>query len=182
MRYDPDKHHRRSLRLKHYDYSRAGSYFITICTEERQCLFGEVVDSIMNSNDPGQMIRRWWDKLPSKFSALGLDEAVVMPNHLHGILMLRTAHAVESAPTLGDVMDWLKTMTTNEYIRGVKGLGWRGFSGRLWQRDYFEHIIRDEEELRRVREYIRSNPAQWALDAENPASVSRGKARASWEV
>jgi REP-associated tyrosine transposase len=176
-RYDPDKHHRRSIRLKGYDYSRTGAYFITLCVEQRDCLFGEIIDSAMKLHEPGRMVQRWWDELIKKFPSLTLDEMVIMPNHLHGILFStggrRSPSAGKMNLALGDVVEWFKTMTTNEYIRGVKGLGWRCFPGRLWQRDYFERVIRNEEELQAIREYIRQNPAQWASDAENPAVVQK---------
>ena len=120
----------------------------------------------MQLNDPGRMVKRWWDELIKKFPSLTLDEMVIMPNHLHGILFSGKTNLA-----LGDAIEWFKTMTTNEYIRGVKGLGWRCFPGRLWQRDYFERVIRNEEELHAIREYIRQNPAQWASDSENPAVV-----------
>ena len=173
MRYDPDRHHRRSLRLKHYDYSTPGAYFVTICTQDRECLFGDVVGTEMNLNEAGRMIDRWWKELPRKFSALTLDEFVVMPNHLHGLLVLGAPVSGEPREPLGEIADWFKTMTTNEYIRGVKALGWRGFPGRLWQRGYFDHVVRDTEDLERIREYIINNPARWAEDAENPAAAGR---------
>jgi len=179
-RYDPDKHHRRSIRLKGYDYSRAGAYFITLCVEQRECLFGEIIDGAMQVNDPGRMVERWWAELIEKYPSLVLDEMIVMPNHLHGVLFSngdrRSSSSGESDLTLGAIVNWFKTMTTNEYIRGVKSLGWRSFYGRLWQRDYHDRVIRTEEELHAIREYVRQNPSQWASDAENPAVV-REKAK-----
>jgi putative transposase len=178
LRYDPDKHHRRSIRLKEYDYSRAGAYFITICVQQRECLFGEVVDHAMQPNDAGRMVERWWRELTKKFPSAVLDTSVLMPNHLHGVLFLKPvtqalAGGKACSPTLGAVMDWLQTMTTNEYIRGVRHLAWRSFPGRLWQRDYHDHVIRSEEELKSIREYILQNPARWAWDTENPAAVPK---------
>ena len=184
MRYDPDKHHRRSIRLRGYDYSRAGAYFVTLCAQQRECLFGEVVDGKMRPNDAGRMIQGWWGELTKKFPSVALDDLIVMPNHLHGILFIKPITQIpggaiaagEKAPsngrlTLGTMMDWLKTMTTNEYIRGVRNSAWRSFPGRLWQRDYHDHIVREDEELKSIREYIRQNPARWAWDRENPAAV-----------
>jgi len=171
LRYNPDKHHRRSIRLKGYDYSRAGAYFVTICIQERECLFGEVIDGEMHLNDAGRMIECWLGELTKKFPSVVLDDSIVMPNHLHGIIFLKSITQTPDRPTLGDTMDWFKTMTTNEYIRKVRHSGWRGFPGRLWQRDFHDHIIRDEEELKSIREYIRQNPVRWAWDRENPAAV-----------
>ncbi len=179
MVYEPDKHHRRSIRLKDYDYTQAGAYFITVCTKDRACLFGEVVGSDMRLNDAGQMIEKWWLELNHKFPTLKTDACMVMPNHVHGIAIttetvgadlrvgpdMRGAHTGAPLPT---VAQWFKTMTTNEYIRGVKQFGWLPFCGHLWQRNYYEHIIRNEESLSRIRQYILDNPARWAFDRENP--------------
>ena len=179
MRYDPDRHHRSSQRLQCHDYSTPGAYFVTICVQQRECLLGQVAGGLMDCNAAGQMIDRWWRKLPSKFPSLTLDEFGIMPNHVHGILSLE---ASQGEPALGDVAEWLKTMTTNEYIRGVKTLGWRGFPGRLWQRNYHDHVVRDPEELGRIRQYIRENPARWADDVENPASAGRPPGGDPWKV
>jgi REP element-mobilizing transposase RayT len=168
LRYDLDKHHRRSIRLKGFNYSRAGAYFVTICTQQRECLFGNVEREALQLNDSGRMIEFWWDEIEKKFPTLALDEWILMPNHPHGILFLN-GKATPSIPfSLGEVMGWFKTMTTNEYIRGVHNLGWRCFRGKLWQRDFFDHIIRSAEESERIREYIRQNPARWLEDPENP--------------
>ena len=193
MKFDPDNHHRRSLRLRDYDYSQAGAYFVTICTQNRECLFGEIADDEMRLNDAGQMVERWWVKLLTKFPSVETDEYVVMPNHFHGIVVLvgaalcgrpggevvvevlsdrrhqghsrpGTGHPHRGAPTLGDIMDWFKTMTTNDYIRGVKQHGWATFPGKLWQRNYHEHIIRNEESYQKIADYILNNPAKWAED------------------
>ncbi|HTG34847.1 MAG TPA: transposase [Thermoanaerobaculia bacterium] len=174
MRYDPDKHHRQSIRLKGYDYSLSGAYFVTLCVQHRECLFGDVIGVILQANDAGQMVERWWRELTRKFPTVSMDEFVVMPNHLHGVLILQrsqVSQGSESSP-LGTVMDWFKTMTTNEYIRGVKNHGWKNFPRRLWQRDYFDRIIRDQNEIEMIREYIRRNPSQWSQDPENPMRVS----------
>ena len=194
-RFDPLRHHRRSLRLKGYDYARAGVYFVTMCAQHRQVLF-----------DPGpvrEMIQCWWDKLPDKFPNLETDTFVIMPNHIHGLIVLAAAgttgadvgadprvgppshdtgqsHGIAPTDTghtdvgahtgapLPTIVQWFKTMTTNEYIRGVKELGWAPFPGKLWQRNYYEHIVRNERALNAIREYIRNNPLKWALDMDNP--------------
>jgi putative transposase len=184
--YDPDKHHRRSIRLKGYDYSQSGAYFITIVTQNRECLF--------EASAAQQMVRQWWDKLPSKFPGAQADAFVVMPNHIHGIVVFVGAdprvrpESAEgqgpthgSAPTVGMVVQWFKTMTTNEYIRGVKQQGWTPFPGKLWQRNYYEHVIRSEQALAAIRQYIADNPPRWALDRYNPfASGSDPQAADLW--
>src|SRR5437879_3537657 len=93
MKYDPDAHHRRSLRLKGYDYSQAGAYFLTICVQDRECLFGEVANDELQLNDAGQMVERWWAELQNKFPPVEIDEYIIMPNHLHGIIILNSTGA-----------------------------------------------------------------------------------------
>lgn len=190
-------HHRRSIRLKGYDYSQAGAYFVTICTQNRACLFGNIVDGEMILNDAGRMVEKWYHELENKFPSMICDEFICMPNHTHFIIILvgadlcvrpnamadlcvrpnvrpnaittnkqeRGAHP--GAP-LQEIAKWFKTMTTNAYIRGVKQHGWPPFPGKLWQRNYYEHIIRNEDALNRIREYIVNNPKQWQSDRENP--------------
>ncbi len=181
--------HRRSLRLKGYDYAQAGAYFVTICAQDRACLFGDVVEGSMCLNDAGRMLIRLWNGIPARFPAIEIDLFAVMPNHLHGIIVLAdvpdtgattrvapTADPVHAekkiAPTLGEVVGAFKSASTVEYIRGVKARAWPEFRRRLWQRNYYEHIIRDETSLNRIRRYIDENPLNWALDDENPRNVA----------
>jgi REP element-mobilizing transposase RayT len=180
MRYDPEKHHRRSIRLRGYDYSREGAYFVTICAQEHLCLFGEVVDGEMRLNDAGRIAKQCWLAIPDHFPHAQLDAFVVMPNHVHGIIVIVGArhhmdvgarHAVPlqeqfgrpvpgSIPTIIRSVKSATTKRINE-IRNAPGT-------LIWQRNYYEHIIRDEESLNRIREYILSNPLRWHLDRENP--------------
>ena len=181
MTCDPDRHHRRSIRLRMYDYGQAGAYFVTICVQGGENLLGKIVGNEMRVTDAGGMVARWWLRLQEKFPGLETDESIIMPNHFHGIIVI--ADPVGSAPpgrpdtddatkpALGDIVGWFKTMTTNEYIRGVKTLEWPPFQGRFWQRNYYEHIIRNDDELNRIRAYIEANPAQWAYDRENPDAI-----------
>jgi putative transposase len=175
---------RRSLRLKGYDYAQAGAYFVTICTQGRVCVFGEVVDGSIRLNEVGQLAAALWNDMLSRFPDIDLDASVVKPNHAHGIIVLSDAAAIvgaplvgarggeraatRAAPTIGDVVGALKSLFTVEYIQGVKEGRWPRFQGRLWQRNYYEHVIRDESELARVRCYIDENPLRWAFDDENP--------------
>ena len=138
-------------------------------------------------NDAGRMVERWWLKLDDKFENVETDAFVVMPNHFHGIIMVgndvvgaglracpderhKEGHPQRGAPTvsLPDVMYGFKSMTTTLYRRGVETKGWPPFHKRLWQRNYYEHVIRNEEGLNRIREYIRNNPMNWEWDGENP--------------
>jgi putative transposase len=169
MTQNPAPRGRRSLRLRGYDYAEGGTYFVTICTQDRACLFGEVIAGSMRLNQSGQQIAMLWEGLASRFSGVEIDLFVVMPNHLHGIFVLPDVGAMGTR--LGDVVGAFKSMTTVDYIRGVKAKGWPKFRGQLWQRNYFEHVVRDETELDRIRQYIDDNPAQWELDDENPLKV-----------
>ena len=180
MAFDPKKHHRRSIRMPEYDYSEPGAYFVTICTRRWRCLFGEISDGGMVLNDAGLMVERWWHELTRKFPAVGLDDHVVMPNHTHGIVLIGMERdergelrplpdvSMEANATLFSIVQWFKTMTTNYYIRGVRQHAWPPFPGKLWHRNYYEHVIRDDDSLNRIREYIRTNPERWELDRENP--------------
>jgi len=254
---DRPQRHRRSIRMRGYDYSQPGAYFVTIVTQGRECVFGEIVDGETRLNPAGQMIATVWGDLPVRFPFVQMDAFVVMPNHLHGIIVLTgggvgldgrgesrlvsstrrgirpdgTGHGDglgdhedraydvggdrgnrhplgdhedraydvggdrgnrhplgdhKDRPynmghgdrprgtlpgTVGRVVQGFKSITTHEYIVGVKEQGWTPFPGRLWQRNYYEHVVRGEGDLRRVRQYIADNPQRWALDRENPANM-----------
>jgi len=330
MRYDPERHHRRSIRLRGYDYRAVGAYFITIVAQDRACLFGEVVEGAMRLNDAGRMVERWWLELNCRFPHVLTDAYVVMPNHFHGIVVIHSpppdttappdvgadlrvcpdsmgahgvgadlrvrpntrvcpdsggahagaplqrvrpdstgtpdvgadlrvcpdsmgAHGVGAdlrvrpntrvcpdsggahagaplqrvrpdstgTPDVGadlrvcpdsmgahgvgadlrvrpntrvcpdsggahtgaplpTIVQWFKTMTTNEYIRMVKHAGWTPFQGRLWQRNYYEHIIRNERALERIRDYILTNPLHWHLDRENTHAIGINSLEEEW--
>jgi REP-associated tyrosine transposase len=191
MRYNPDLHHRRSIRLKGYVYSQAGAYFVTLCTQNRECLFGEIINGKVQLKDAGRMVKRWWMELSKKFPTIGIDRYIIMPNHIHGIIWIQyqevvgadlrvcpdvTQGAHTGAP-LPTVMQWFKTMTSNDYIRHVKKESWPPLHGKLWQRSYYEHIIGSEDELIRTSEYILNNPAHWAEDENNPALMDKGNGK-----
>jgi len=190
MNYDKYSHHRRSIRLKGYDYSQAGAYFVTICTRNRECLFGDIVDAEMRLNDAGHMVWDLWQKIPGHFPHADIDEFVVMPNHVHGIIVIVGAQFI--APLDCDAMNRNKIQgamnhapTSRDAINNKKPVGEivRAFKARfthainnirntqghpVWQRNYYEHIIRNEEEMDRIREYIIENPVKWAEDVDNP--------------
>jgi REP element-mobilizing transposase RayT len=167
--YNPWIHHRRSIRLPDHDYS-AGSYFVTLVVNQRLCVLGSVENGRMNLNDAGTAFERWWRKLPERFLTARLGEYVIMPNHLHAIVDL-APRADIWRHTLGELVAWFKTMSTNEYIRGVHELGWEPFPSRLWQRNYWEHVIRDSERPA-IERYIRDNAANWKDDEDNPARTT----------
>ena len=184
MAYDPEIHRRRSLRLKGYDYTHVGAYFVTIVTQSRLCLFGEIVGKEMRLNKAGKMMCGIWEALPQRFPTIEIDMFVVMPNHLHGIVVIKNRATTRVAPTelmdggvdapitdrfaLGDVIGAYKSLTTVEYARGVKQMKWSLFHRRLWQRNYYEHVVRHDESLKQLQQYILDNPAQWTFDKENP--------------
>ncbi|QDT42221.1 Transposase IS200 like protein [Gimesia alba] len=156
---------RKTIRLQGYDYSQAGLYFITICTHNQLCLFGEIrLNGEMKQNSAGDMIEKWWWELAHKFPMVTLLEHIVMPNHFHGIVQINHANESEGESSLASIVGWFKSMTMNEYIRQVKTKGWRPFQQRLWQRNYYEHIIRDEEAWQEISEYILTNPQRWIDD------------------
>lgn len=180
MSYNPKIHKRRSIRFKGYDYSSAGLYFVTICLQDRARLLGEIQNGKMILNSAGLMVEKWWFKLENKFPDKKCHAMVVMPDHFHCILetveMIRgeqsgitnggeqvkiTARGEHLGSPLAAAIQWFKTMSTNEYIRGVKQYGWTKFNRKLWQRNYWEHIIRNEQAYERISRYIENNPSKW---------------------
>ena len=252
MKYNPKIHKRRSIRLKGYDYSQAGLYFVTICCKNRIHFYGEIINGEMILNDAGKMIAKWYYELENKFPDIKCHEMIIMPNHMHFIIenlgIIKNVRADlrvcptesnkhnpilgehnpilgernpilgkhnpilgeqesnllgnqksnklgasqcdklgnqksnklgernpilgEHNPILGEhigsplhaVVQWFKTMSTNEYIRNVKSNNWKRFDGTLWQRNYWEHIIRNENSFQKIADYIKSNPQNWKND------------------
>jgi len=177
MEFDPKEHHRRSVRLKEYDYSQAGAYFVTIVTWQRECLFGEIEQGKMVLNEIGEVVREEWERTAMVRHNVKLGEYVIMPNHVHGVLVFvddgvgATRRVAPTSTTLqprslGAIMAQFKSIVTKR-INGVQNV-----SGRpIWQRNYYEHIIRNEREMDRIARYIESNPLRWTDDGENPNRV-----------
>jgi REP element-mobilizing transposase RayT len=181
---------RRTIRLRDYDYSSTGIYFVTICTHGRACLFGEVIDGRVRLSEIGEIVREEWEKTAVVRSNLLLDEFVVMPNHFHAIIIIdnvgathrvalddpatenRATHRV--APTspglitrsLGAIVGQFKSAVTKQInlLRNTPGVP-------VWQRNYYERVIRDDRELAAIREYIAANPAWWSDDENHPARL-----------
>jgi len=186
MKFNPDIHHRRSIRLQCYDYSQAGALFITICTNNRENLFGDIVAGAMQLNDAGQTVERCWVDIPAHFPCVELDEFVVMPNHVHGIIVLTDALTTVGAKDLrakNRAKDISPLQNRPSGASGTIGSIVRGFKigvtkwfrqqttiHEVWQRNYWEHIIRNETERDRFREYIRNNPSRWEQDKLNPTA------------
>jgi REP element-mobilizing transposase RayT len=199
MPYNSNIHHRRSIRLKVYDYTQQGAYFVTICTHQRNCLFGEIVDGEIKLNTNGEIARDSWLSIPRHFKNVELDEFVIMPNHLHGIIIIESSEVAGEAlanqdfskqqnlsgqcfaPTvhtgetvkingtkpqsLAAITQNYKSVSTRQINRMNKAKG-----NVIWQRNYYEHIIRNEEALNNIREYIVNNSINWVKDQENPAN------------
>ncbi len=177
--YDPDIHHRKSIRLKEYDYSQSGMYFVTICTHKKELYFEEypILKSIVEIE---------WTDIPNRFSNIELDEFIIMPNHLHGIIVINELEkradaalekragvtlekraGVKPAPTLGEIMGSFKSLCAHKWLKYIKENNIQAV-GKFWQRNYYERIIRNEKELYKIREYIINNPLNWNHDEENP--------------
>jgi len=176
------------MRLHEYDYSLEGLYFVTICTQDRICRFGEITEGEMVLNNIGKMVKMCWLALKDRFTNIELHEYCVMPNHLHGIIQITDdvqpivgvplvgtrseengqpqgiAPTSKATKSIGDIIGAFKSVTTNEYIQGVKEKNWRTFDGKLWQRNYYEHIIRNDESYNKIAEYIYENPECWQTD------------------
>jgi REP element-mobilizing transposase RayT len=235
VKYDPAKHHRTSIRLKGYNYTQPGAYFVTLCTHDRECLFGEILNGNMRLSRYGKVVRATWFDLPNHYRNIHLDEFCIMPNHVHAIIVIidrgdreggRGGSAISGVePLLEGVNSGCETLParqtrpyghgeislpegansgcetlparqTRPYAHGVEpfpintgrihGLSevvraFKSFSARrinslrggrglpVWQRNYYEHIIRDESEYQRISRYILDNPQKWESDQENPA-------------
>lgn len=152
---------RRSLRVAGYDYSNGGAYFVTICSLDRKCIFGEIVDSCVKLTLPGQMAVESWQWLSERYPFVSLDEWILMPNHLHAIIWLDNG----CSKPLGSLIGAYKTVSTKR-INELHDL-----TTQIWQRNYYEHIIRGDKALLALRQYIRDNPAQWQVDKENPGRI-----------
>ena len=188
MKYNPETHHRKSVRLKEYDYSHPGAYFITICTHNRESVFGHIENGELIFKRFGRLIFSQWNNIPEHFRNVRLDELIIMPNHIHGVLFitdvgakhfrrkgdpnlrelsknaspLRMAHGTKTG-SLSAIIQNYKSVTTRKInkIRQKPGT-------KFWQRNYYEHIIRNEKELNQIRQYIIDNPLNWEADEENP--------------
>lgn len=201
MKYNPAIHHRRSIRLKDYDYSQSGLYFITICCKDKICHFGKIENNEMVLNDAGDMVIQCWLAIPQHFPHAVLHEYVIMPNHIHGIIQLTDAvgannHSPKnnndetyvknfSSDNSDDQM-WTKNIlsdnidnltraknisplrgtsqTIGSIVRGVKIGVTKYFGYSIWQRNYFEHIIRNQRSYQHIANYILNNPAKWEDD------------------
>lgn len=199
MNYDPQKHHRRSIRLPEYDYSQCGAYFVTICTRNNDSILANTEKSavvvalaathtltiestqIFELTTIGEIVERNWRKLPERFPMVSLDEYMIMPNHFHGIVVINewdpslqndtikrvAARANPTNPTLGMIVVAFRSMSINNIIAHIEK-NRLDMIGKIWQRNYFEKVIRNERDLENIRTYIKNNPCNWEQDNENP--------------
>ena len=184
---EPQDSHRRSIRLPTYDYAQTGAYFVTVCTRNGACIFGTIQKGKMRLNEIGRMANQTWEQSPTHFPQVKLDAWVVMPNHIHGIIVIfksppagmnQTVHtqwATHASPlrnnrptgpsksSIGAIVGSFKSAVTKQVnaMRDTSGPS-------IWQRNYYEHIIRSEPSMDRIRQYIADNPANWSIDPENP--------------
>ena len=181
------------MRLRDYDYSQPGTYFVSICVQHRKCLFGTITDGKMQLNEIGQIVVGCWNRIPQHFSSVELAEYVIMPNHMHGIVVLDIVGARSprpspsektlpppvgarssrppkdiSSPSLGKIIAYFKYQST-KYINQHQNTP----GTPIWQRNYYDHIIRDDIDLQRRCQYIQDNPMKWELDQLHPDNPSR---------
>lgn len=169
---------RRSIRLKGYDYTSNGSYFVTICSHERQSIFGEIKDGVFQQNHLGLVAQKCWLKIPKHHKYVGLDEFVIMPNHIHGILWIEQTEASKKVTpafakgrtpnSLGTIIATYKAVVTKEIRQLTQSPHFK-----VWHRNYYDVVIRDDEALYNFRRYIQQNPLKWQLDEENPENIQR---------
>ncbi len=196
MHFNSEKGPRKKLRLTEYDYRTTGYYYITLCTNHRECLMGEIINGQMHLNAAGLMVTQNFITIPERYFGWTIDSLIVMPNHVHAIFVMegpargpaptretKSMHNIESSLnsktttcqiksisilSLPELMRNIKSYTTTCYRHGVHQQQWPPFSKCLWQRGYHDHIIRDSNSLDKIREYILNNPMQWELDKNNP--------------
>jgi REP element-mobilizing transposase RayT len=188
MPFDPEEDHRRSIRLRSYDYSQPGAYFVTICTHQRKFLLGCEEDGKIILSDFGSLVERIWQTLPAHYPGIELEAYVIMPNHIHGIIKRRGeafaaetsrissiswANASPPSPFLGTKPNSLAAIIQNFKSVSTRKINQRNNSAgtQWWQRNYYEHVIRNEKSLLKVQQYIAENPLRWAFDKENPANI-----------
>jgi REP element-mobilizing transposase RayT len=192
------RHHRRSTRLPAFDYASTGAYFVTVCCKERECLFGDVVDGETLHSEAGRIATACWSEIPRHFPGVVLDAFVVMPNHVHGVIVLTHRARNEcrgvqlNAPTSGTTdgtadgiaapvagpasispTDGLPVIVRTFKAAVTTACRRAGLANDVWQRGYYDHVVRGDDDLDRIRRYIEENPARWASDEDNP-SICRG--------
>lgn len=155
---------RKKNRLANFDYTQPGYYFVTICTNNRIEYFGKIIDGIMMKNQAGKIAEEFWERNRQVYSNIGLDEFIIMPNHLHGILIIQEGQAEGLHYSLSKIIGSYKNIVT-------KNIRASGFAEFAWQPSFYDHVIRKDESLDKIREYIRNNPLKWELDRNNLSNL-----------
>ncbi len=175
--YNPKIHHRQSIRLKDYDYSENGYYFVTICAKDRIEYFGKIINGKMVLNEMGKITDQCWREIPKHFPDVLLDEYIVMPDHIHGVIAIGKQNPIVGNENFRSLRGWrgAKSRSLSSIIRGFK-IGvtkWHCQNNYdfAWQKSFYDHIIRNEKSLNKIREYIRNNPPRWELDRNNPENL-----------
>ncbi|MCF8247081.1 MAG: hypothetical protein K9J37_21800 [Saprospiraceae bacterium] len=175
-KYNPAIHHRRTIRLKGYDYSQCGAYFVTICAQDRRSMFGEIINHEMYLNEYGIIVYQIWEELPNRWQHIDLAAFQIMPNHMHGILIINDIPNIEAVdlndtkvawaikPTLGNIVGAYCSIAQNECLKLWKEEYPQEYMGKVFQRNYHEHIIRNEKSFDLISNYIINNPANWNAD------------------
>ena len=174
MKFNAKVHKRKSIRLKGYDYSQQGMYFVTVCTYNHHFLFGHIAEERMILNNAGRFANKCWVEIQEHFTHVALDEFIIMPNHIHGIIIINGKNVGANNYSPLQINQFRSpSRTIGSMIRGFKIGVTKWFRANtnvynVWQRNYYEHIIRNEKKLNKIREYIINNPLKWLLDRENP--------------
>lgn len=165
---------RRNLRLRNFDYSRRGGYFITICSHQKRCIFGNIQNSFVQLSAIGEIVNNNWLQIPKHTPRVEIGTFVVMPNHIHGILYIideefgieptSIPRTKQKSPNIGAILGWFKMSVTRDVRITMPGV-------EVWQRNYYDHILRNEVDEQRIMEYIQMNPLRWANDEENPGRM-----------
>ena len=172
---DPSSPHRKNLRIPDFDYSQPGSYYVSIVTQGRRKLFGQIVDGEMVLNDIGKMVEEVWVAIPEHFPNVELGEFVVMPNHFHGVITITVGarHAVPRPVSEKEGFGKPVSGSLSTILRSFKSATTKAFhefsrdsEDRLWQRSFYEHVIQNERDYRAIYEYIVANPMNWEMDDE----------------
>ena len=187
--YDSEMHHRRLIRLKGYDYSQTGAYFVTMCVKNKENWLGKITDGEEVLSEIGSIAEKCWNEILTHYPCVQLDKYVIMPNHIHGIIKiidndfvgaenLQPLHQIQPLPKINQYQKII-SKSLGSIIRGfkigvTKWCNLHKYELFAWQRNYHEHIVRNEKELNRIREYIVNNPLRWQFDRENPECVNVG--------
>jgi putative transposase len=171
---NPFVHNRKSIRLQEYDYSRSGEYFITICTYDKKCVLGEVIEERKRLSPIGEIAKKYWEEIPEYFPEIKLDEYVIIPNHLHGIIIItKCRDLINQIPTNNFPLMKNQKVTLGKIIRHYKARSAKhihdaGYIDFQWQPLFYDRIVRSDKELDNIRDYIINNPLKWYHDDENP--------------